>query len=190
MTWLSLSNDSTCHNQLWSHNTGHQTIQLHTLQPPAARSERCADQSPVFPYWSQGDWTEVSVDAGTMLYRDHLQFVQYELRLVSSVGGGYLVRAGAGQCGGALSGYTCVSLQRRNDHVMEMMMGEVVTSVQEAETMCDLGLRDKTWVTLTRAGHSDNTGHVVHVSGGQSDACPLLGEYSGTLPDSEALCAR
>ena len=29
VTWLALSNDSTCHHELVSHNRGHQTLQLH-----------------------------------------------------------------------------------------------------------------------------------------------------------------
>ena len=183
VTWLSLSNDSTCHNQLWCHNRGHQTIQLHSLRPPSRGGARCSSASGRFPYWSQGDWGEVRVEAGHMVYRDTASMVQYDLSLMTRLGGGqYLVRVEAGQCG-ALSGYSCLSLQRRSDHVMEMVMGAVVASYQgSGADLCPSG-HSLPWLTLTR-------GHDIHVAGDRSDACPLSGQYSGTLPDGEGLCAR
>lgn len=183
VTWLSLSNDSTCHNQLWSHNRGQQTIQLHSLHPATRSGARCSSSSGRFPYWSQGDWGEVRVDGGHIVYRDTATMVQYDLSLMTRLGGGqYLVKVEAGQCG-ALSGYTCLSLQRRSDHVMEMVMGTVVTSYQGSGAgLCPTG-HTLPWLTLTR-------GHDIHVAGDRSDACPLSGQYSGTLPDGEGLCAR
>ena len=91
VTWLSLSNDSTCQNQLLSHNNGHQTVQLHDLKPSP---RKCNVGGYTLPHWSHGDWDEVSVQGGVIMYRDHVNFVQYKLTAVSGTGQDdrYLVR--------------------------------------------------------------------------------------------------
>ena len=132
MTWLALSNDSTCHHELVSHNRGHQTLQLHrypvittqylpniytylhniykylhniykistqyqrSLRPPppgvnirAPRDQqhrKCRTGSGgragsgsgyTLPDWAQGDWGEVQVAGGRLVYRDTQHFVQH-----------------------------------------------------------------------------------------------------------------
>ena len=114
MTWLALSNDSTCHHELVSHNRGHQTLQLHrylvistkylaiftrylrSLRPPppavnirAPRDQqhrKCRTGSGgrtgsgsgyTLPDWAQGDWGEVQVAGGRLVYRDTENYVQH-----------------------------------------------------------------------------------------------------------------
>ena len=86
VTWLALSNDSTCHNQLESHTRGHLTLQLHSLQPPARgpRDRKCGTGSGYsLPSWAQGDWGEVRVAGGRVVYRDSEDWVQYQLSAVA-----------------------------------------------------------------------------------------------------------
>ena len=187
VTWLALSNDSTCHNQLWSHDRGHTTLQLHSLQPPAlARGPRdhrkCGTGSGYsLPAWAQGDWGEVRVEAGRIVYRDAEAMVQYQLTAVAGNRGRVLVRVEAGQCGGR-AGYACLALERRNNNVMELRMGAV--SVTGREGVCEAErFRGRAWVTLTRRGQGEDRDK-------EGDGCPLRGQYSGTLPDGEGLCAR
>jgi len=184
VTWLSLSNDSTCLNQLWSHNKGHQTIQLHNLKPSSRVERRCNIGGYTLPKWSQGNWGEARVQAGNMIYRDNVNFVQYELTAVSGTGnpGRFLVKVEAGQCG-AHSGYACLAMERRNDNVMEMMLGHVVSRYEHGDMLCSSSesFAGKHWTTLTRLGHAALRGN---------NTCPLVGQYSGTLPDGEGLCAR
>ena len=182
VTWISLSNDSTCHNQLWSHSQGHQTVQLHSLKTPQPR--KCSAGGYTLPSWSQGSWGEVSIQAGTVMYRDTQEFVQYQLTAVSGGGqtGRYLVRVEAGQCGGH-AGYACLAMERRNKHVMEVMLGRVVSRYEHGDKLCGAedSFRGRHWTTMTRMGHMEAS---------QEDNCPLMGQYSGTLPDGEGLCAR
>ena len=85
----------------------------------------------------------------------------------------------AGQCGGR-AGYACLALERRNSNVMELRMGAV--SVSGREGVCEAErFRGRPWVTLTRRDRDRDT---------EGDGCPLRGQYSGTLPDGEGLCAR
>ena len=119
-----------------------------------------------------------------MIYRDNVNFVQYELTAVSGTGnpGRFLVKVEAGQCG-AHSGYACLAMERRNDNVMEMMLGHVVSRYEHGDMLCSSSesFAGKHWTTLTRLGHAALRGN---------NTCPLVGQYSGTLPDGEGLCAR
>ena len=95
-------------------------------------------------------------------------------------GGHYVVRAEAGQCGGAGAGAgpSCLALERRTEDVMELRLGAGCgQGACEGAGGCNQGA----WVTLTRRGRS---------RGRARDLCPLRGRYSGTLPDGEGLCAR
>ena len=97
----------------------------------------------------------------------------------------------AGQCGGR-AGYACLALERRNSAVMELRLGAV--SVSGRAGVCEAErFRGRAWVTLTRrpGARGTHTGHTgargaVNDTGG----CPLVGQYSGTLPDGEGLCAK
>ena len=173
VTWLSLSNDSSCTAGLESPDRGYQTLQLQRLE---AGRERCEDYR--LPDWAQGDWGEVVVEGGRVVYRDQQRLRQLDLRAVSSPGVGmYEVRVEGGQCGGREAGWACLRLEQRNQNVMEVRLGRVE---RRRGGVCRSGAGSRDWVTLTR----------MTASRAESDSCPLVGQYSGTLPDGEGLCAR
>ena len=101
-----------------------------------------------------------------------------------------MVRAEAGQCGGAGAGAgpSCLALERRTEDVMELRLGAGCGQGACEGAGCGQGgcegaggCNQGAWVTLTRRGRS---------RGRARDLCPLRGRYSGTLPDGEGLCAR
>ena len=66
---------------------------------------------------------------------------------------------------------------------MEVMLGRVVSRYEHGDKLCGAedSFRGRHWTTMTRMGHMEAS---------QEDNCPLMGQYSGTLPDGEGLCAR
>ena len=178
VTWLSLSNDSSCSHGLESASQGYQTLQLHSLQPPPVGRERCKGFS--LPAWVQGDWGDLRVERGRAVLRDEERMTEYQLEAVSSPAPHrYHVRVEGGQCGGR-PGWACLSLEQRNNNVLEVRLGRLER--RQHSQLCSeaADTSRSSWVTLTRS-HSDRE---------ESDACPLVGQYSGTLPDGEGLCAR
>ena len=176
VTWLSLSNDSSCTSGLQSPDRGYQTLQLHSLQ---TGRERCEDYS--LPDWAQGDWGEVRVEGGRVVYRDQQRLRQFQLQAVSSPRPGrYHVRVEAGHCGGREAGWACLSVEQRNHNVMEVRLGRLERRQHGQLCRLEASSVSRDWVTLTRLGSPRL----------DSDSCPLVGQYSGTLPDGEGLCAR
>ena len=76
-SWLSLSNDSMCTHQLYSHMSGYETLSLHSTTPhlPVAHSY-------TLPSWAQGDWESVYIQGGHITYSD--QFNKYTAVAISS----------------------------------------------------------------------------------------------------------
>ena len=177
VTWLSLSNDSSCSHGLESASQGYQTLQLHSLHPVV---ERCQGFS--LPAWVQGDWGDLRVERGRAVLRDEERMTEYQLEAVSSPAAQrYHVRVEGGQCGGR-PGWACLSLEQRNNNVLELRLGRLERR-QHSKLCSDTADTSRSgWVTLTRSqAQADRE---------ESDACPLVGQYSGTLPDGEGLCAR
>ena len=84
----------------------------------------------------------------------------------------YLVRLET-SCGHAV--YSCLALEQRSENIMELMLGRHGKSSHQR--LCDPdNFIDKQWLTLGKAK--------------VKTSCPLVGEFSGALPDAEGLCAR
>jgi len=167
-TWLALSNDSTCTHQLDSHSAGYETLQLHSLKQPHRDS-----RSYSLPKWAQGDWESVSVKGGHLIYKFAEEFTSYSLETISSPHvDRYLVRLET-SCGHAA--YACLALEQRSENIIELMLGKQGKSSHQR--LCDPDhFLDKQWLTLGKAK--------------MRTSCPLVGEFSGALPDAEGLCAR
>ena len=183
VTWLSLSNDSSCSHGLESASRGAQTLELHSLQPGREREgSGCGGFS--LPHWVQGEWGEgdLRVTGGRAVLRDHALLTEYRLEAVSSPAPHhYHVRLEGGQCGGR-AGWACLRLERRNNNVLELRLGRRERR-QHSQLCSEAGGERTDWLTLTRTTLTSD-------SSDQSEACPLVGQYSGTLPDGEGLCAR
>jgi len=167
-TWLALSNDSTCTHQLFSHSAGYETLQLHSLKQPQRVS-----RSYSLPKWAQGEWGSVSIHGGHLIYKSEEQFTTYSAATISSPRpNSYLVRLKT-SCGHAT--YACIELEQRTENIIELRIGEQGKSSHQELCNPDKFV-DKEWITLGR----NNV----------RSTCPLVGEYSGALPDAEGLCAR
>ena len=167
-TWLGLSNDSTCTHQLFSHSAAYETLQLHSLKQPQRDS-----RSYSLPQWAQGHWESVSVKGGRLVYKSDEEFTSYSLETISSPHmDRYLVRLQT-SCGHAA--YTCLTLEQRTENIIELKLGKHGKSSHQR--LCDPdNFLDKQWLTLGKAK--------------VKTSCPLVGEFSGALPDAEGLCAR
>ena len=165
---MALSNDSTCTHQLKSHLKGYETLQLHSMKQPHRVS-----RSYSLPKWSQGDWESVSIKGGELIYKSDQDLSSYSAVSISSpLLDRFLVRLET-SCGHAA--YSCLALERRSDNIIELMLGKQGKSSDQK--LCDPeSFSDKQWLTLGRAK--------------EPSSCPLVGEFSGALPDAEGLCAR
>lgn len=187
---MALSSDSTCINQLRSPTDGYETMRLRPKFPPAwpshlrypAVAGRGGGECD-FPEWMQGKWEHVHVDGGTMLLKDTRNFKTYTAKCV---GQGsemahmedrerFLVYART-QCGD--EHYKCVWLKDRGDNALEMQIG-LYTSPTHNESLCEVeNFLDRTWVTQGRQDVTETTPY------------PIVGEYSGVIPDTDGLCAK
>ena len=167
-TWLGLSNDSTCTHQLYSHSAAYETLQLHSLKQPQRDS-----RSYSLPQWAQGQWGSVSIKGGRLLYKSEEEFTSYSLETISSPRvDRYLMRLET-SCGH--TAYACLALEQRTENIMELMLGKHGKSSHQR--LCDPdNFLDKQWLTLGKEK--------------VKTSCPLVGEFSGALPDAEGLCAR
>ena len=167
-TWLGLSNDSTCTHQLFSHSAAYETLQLHSLKQPQRDS-----RSYSLPQWAQGHWESVSVKGGRLVYKSDEEMLTYSLHTLSSpLPNRYLVRLES-SCG--QSAYACLAMEMRTNNIMELMLGKQGKSSHQQ--LCQVeNFTSKQWITLGRDK--------------EPASCPLVGDFSGALPDAEGLCAR
>ena len=165
---MALSNDSTCTHQLHSHSIGYETLQLHSMKQPLRVS-----RSYSLPKWAQGEWESVSIKGGELIYKSSEEYTVYSCETISSPRPDrYLVRLSTA-CGHAA--YSCLALERRSDNIIELKLGKHDKSADQK--LCDPeSFQDKQWLTLGNAK--------------ERSSCPLVGEFSGALPDADGLCAR
>jgi len=173
-TWMALSNDSTCTNQLDSHSAGYENLQLHSLKKSLTSLSREVSGYSL-PAWSQGNWNgkQFSVKGGRIIYHSDEDMTTYIAQSLSSPQPDrYLIRLESA-CGRAA--YACLALEQRATNIIEMMLGKQSKAPEPQLCSTENFLTFK-WLTLSRQ-HAPS-------------ACPLQGEFSGALPDAEGLCAR
>jgi len=173
-TWMAMSNDSTCTNQLDSHSAGYETLQLHSLKKSLTSLSREVTGYSL-PSWSQGNWNEkiFSVQGGRIIYRSDDDMTTYIAQSLSSPQPDrYLIRLESA-CGRAA--YACIAIEKRATNIIEMKLGKQSKS-PESQLCASENFLSFSWLTLSRQ-HAPS-------------ACPLQGEFSGALPDAEGLCAR
>lgn len=178
---FALSSDSTCTNHLRSPTEGYETLELRPSPQkswPSHFTEPC-----LLPEWAQGKWEHLHVQGGTVLLKDHRNFKTYSARCVtqskrpSGEGGAerFLIYART-QCGD--EHYKCVWLKNRGDNALEFQIG-LYTSSKHNESLCaEENFQERTWTTQGRIGVEDPTPY------------PIIGEYTGVIPDTDGLCAK
>jgi len=169
VTHLTLSSDSTCVNQLQSPYSGYESLQLHSEELEQIEEERLE-----LPAWAQGHWDAVTVTGSQVTYRDEKDMVTYNLQALSSPREGRFLVRQTTACGD--SSYTCMTLERRADNIMELKLGTEKGTTPDPFLCSQSSQEGAPWVTQGRARFPTS--------------CPLEGEFTGKLPDAEGLCTR
>ena len=163
---VTLSNDSTCTSP------GQRLV----LTPLEAGHQQQEEEVVELPGWAQGAWDSVTVSGARLEHRSQQLLATHTLEAVQSHRHGlYTVRVTTG-CG--TTGYACLDLMGRGEHgrILELVLGRVHGS--RAEVRCGL-------VPITGADQLLRVTQLRH-----AEHCPMPGEWRGTIPDGEGLCAR
>ncbi|XP_065350455.1 uncharacterized protein LOC135946249 isoform X2 [Cloeon dipterum] len=177
---MAFSGDSTCITGLVSATRGHETMVLspvpQTRWPDAVEQSSCS-----FPRWAQGHWENLQVNGNQLTYRDQKSFSVSNIKCVGPAMGENSEKFGIytrNQCGE--DRYSCMWMTRRANNVMELKMSRI-TSDRFNGSMC-----------LDYAFDHSSNGWQTHgkIDTIQESPCPISGEFLGSLPDNDRLCAR
>lgn len=182
--YIAFSSDSTCSTDLKSSQVGFETLVLTPYANSQPQMAACR-----FPTWLQGQWELVSVDGKVFKYTDTTLFKTYTFQCLSydesdrrydfPISGDddkKILVYGKTQCGEEL--YSCIWAKKRGPNVFEFQLG-MFTSPQYNASLCSSSnFQPNTWITQGRQDYLEDS------------PCPLLGEYVGTIPNAESLCAK
>ncbi|CAB4063576.1 unnamed protein product [Lepeophtheirus salmonis] len=158
---LALSADSSCSSQLISSEKGYETLLLSPQTKPAQIVNQ-GQQQACFPSFAQGKW-------------EYLEIKGDVLEDQSSILRKYIIFART-HCGEET--YKCLWLKNRGDNALEFKLGSY-SSKNPVEELCDdESFVDETWRTQGRLSVTDPTPY------------PIIGEYTGVIPDTDGLCAK
>ena len=199
---FALSSDSTCTNHLRSPVEGYETLTLRPKLQKAWPSRFLGAENCDLPDWAQGKWEHLHVQGGTLLLKDHRNFKTYTGKCVPQTGSSvhperFLLYTRT-QCGD--EHYKCVWLKNRGENALEFQIGKdaffiqhceqvvndllilftgLYTSPHHNESLCsEENFQERTWTTQGRVEVEDPTPY------------PIIGEYTGVIPDTEGLCAK
>ncbi|XP_029723594.2 uncharacterized protein LOC109404186 [Aedes albopictus] len=133
-----------------------------------------------FPNWLIGKWEHVIVSQNQLIYKDHTSFKTYTMKCVKNNtnfdSDKYIVYSQT-QCGEEK--YQCLKIQRRDENVFEFQISSR-SEPNFTNTICnEFYFNDDRWLTQ---GRLDSNSIV--------SPCPIVGEFSGVIPDDEGLCAK
>jgi len=171
---FALSSDSTCTNHLRSPTEGYETMALRPKAQgawPSHLTEFCE-----LPEWVQGQWEYIHIQGGTVLLKDNRNFKTYTARCIKSKNEEKFLIYARSHCGE--EHYKCVWFKNRGMNAIEFQVG-LYNSAHHNESLCDEGnFQERTWTTQGRTEVEDPTPY------------PIIGEYTGVIPDTDGLCAK
>ncbi|XP_058121055.1 uncharacterized protein LOC131285020 [Anopheles ziemanni] len=133
-----------------------------------------------FPSWLIGRWEHVIVSQNQLIYKDHNTFKTYTMKCVKNYtnhdSNKYIVYSQT-QCGEEM--YQCLKVERRDTNVFEFQISNRQSANYSATICNDFYFSDDRWLTQGRLGSNDIV-----------SPCPIIGEFSGIIPDDEGLCAK
>merc|ERR1712130_982691 len=171
ITYLALSNDSTCVNQLDSHLSGEEVLVLTKKMPykPGHYHKN------ILPSWAQGKWEGgLEAKGADMTYRSQERLATYHMRAIMRTNPGIFLVKVETECGE--KGYACLALSSLSA-ILEMKIGQVHDGLHQvscSHSAMEDPLSLTGWVTQVR----------------ERVSCPMQGEWWGVIPDAEGLCAR
>ncbi|CAH0562713.1 unnamed protein product [Brassicogethes aeneus] len=177
---MALSKDSTCLTELHNSTIGYEKFVLSPKreeQFPAEASGECT-----FPKWMQGNWEHLKVKEDTLVYKDHSSFKTYTIKCVEGheQENRYFIYSRT-QCNEGR--YNCMRIANRSINILEFQIGtNASSSYNDVFTLCsDENFERESWITQ---GKLDTEPQL------SPGMCPILGEYTGQLPDNENLCGK
>nr|XP_040222749.2 uncharacterized protein LOC120949487 [Anopheles coluzzii] len=133
-----------------------------------------------FPSWLIGRWEHVVVNQNQLIYKDHNTFKTYTMKCVKNYtnhdSNKYIVYSQT-QCGEEM--YQCLKIERRDTNVFEFQISSRQSANYTATICNDFYFNDDRWLTQGRLDSNDIV-----------SPCPIIGEFSGIIPDDEGLCAK
>uniref|UniRef100_A0A1B6CK21 Uncharacterized protein n=1 Tax=Clastoptera arizonana TaxID=38151 RepID=A0A1B6CK21_9HEMI len=174
---MALSSDSTCITDLQSATSGFETYTLSSVGFGDWNQENF--NSPCrFPLWSEGEWEHIRITDNSILYRDHTTFQTLFIHCIQSYVGDnerYLVYS-QNACGEDT--YSCIWIKQRGLNVLEFQLGATRSKDFNNSLCSNANFVDNIWVTQGRLEQLSDS------------PCPLMGEYTGFIPNETRLCAK
>ncbi|XP_065165878.1 uncharacterized protein [Atheta coriaria] len=174
---IAISRDSTCTGDLHNATHGYENYVLRPsderVWPPEVSYSSCS-----FPDWMRGTWEHIRVEDNTITYKDHSTFKTYTIKCVAMMESNdkYSVLSRT-QCGEEQ--FNCMRIQKRSNNILEFQLGANFSDHNDIFELCaDTNFQDDAWITQGR------------VVPGVELACPISGEYTGMIPDTNDLCAK
>ncbi|XKL65945.1 hypothetical protein PGB90_009365 [Kerria lacca] len=185
--YIAFSSDSTCTTDLKNSQSGFETFVL-TSQTNAQL--QVSEKNCRFPNWLQGHWELVTVDGKLLSYTDTVHFKtyifycltydeserRYEFPISADEDKKILVR-GRSHCSEEEQ-YTCMWIKRRGPNVFEFQLSTENSFDYDSSLCLTANFKSDIWITQGRKDYLEES------------PCPVLGEYVGTLPGVENLCAK
>ncbi|XP_049536613.1 uncharacterized protein LOC125951684 [Anopheles darlingi] len=134
-----------------------------------------------FPSWLIGRWEHVIVNQNQLIYKDHNTFKTYTMKCVKNYTTNHdtnkFIVYSQTQCGDEM--YQCLKIERRDTNVFEFQISSRQSANYTATICNDFYFNDDRWLTQGRLDSNDIV-----------SPCPIVGEFSGIIPDDEGLCAK
>lgn len=176
-TYMALSSDSSCTQNLDNSTSGYETLVLSKVPNQKKMPNYVKTHVATFPKWAQGLWEESLIVNGTMTFTDLNGYNSYTFITVDSneETGRYIVYS-KNQCEQAA--YVCLMMRQRSENVLEFTIGMVLSPVYQPD-LCDNPNLDKpVWMTQAR------------VERAVESPCPITGQYMGMITDLSGMCAE
>ncbi|XP_076396125.1 uncharacterized protein LOC100883440 isoform X1 [Megachile rotundata] len=176
-TYMALSSDSSCTQDLDNSTSGYETLILSKIPTQKKMPNYVQTHVATFPKWAQGLWEESLIVNGTMTFTDLNGYNSYTFITVDSneETGRYIVYS-KDQCEQAA--YVCLMMRQRSENVLEFRIGMVLSPVYQTYLCDDPNLDKPVWMTQARVER------VVE------SPCPITGQYMGMITDLSGMCAE
>ncbi|XP_060828885.1 uncharacterized protein LOC132914083 isoform X1 [Bombus pascuorum] len=176
-TYMALSSDSSCTQNLDNSTSGYETLVLSKIPNQKKMPNYVKTHVATFPKWAQGVWEESLIVNGTMTFTDLNGYNSYTFITVDSneETGRYIVYS-KNQC--EQVAYVCLMMRQRSENVLEFAIGMVLSPVYQSYLCDDTNLDKPVWMTQAR------------IERAVESPCPITGQYMGMITDLSGMCAE
>lgn len=169
---IRFSTDSTCS---WSPNDYREILWLYPEHDPDNDNQL----SLTLPEWTIGNWEDLKISENHIIFRDHSTFKTYKMKPIQKIDNfeKWLVTSET-NCGETLK--HCIALEQRSENLLEFQIGLKISKNNSNNLeICDSKyFSPERWLTQARLD-----------SNAIKSPCPVLGEFTGIIPDAKEYCA-